>query len=300
MAMNLIEAMHMFVAVVEHGSYTKAAEALNVHRPALSKIIQSLEHELGVQLLYRTTRKVSTTPAGDEFYERCLKILTDLTETLDWFSPTRPPRGKLKINLQTVLGHTLIIPRLPEFMERYPNLDISLGTTDSLNDLIAEGIDCSVRLGDLEDSSLVAKRIGEVALVTCVAPAYVKKQGLPSTLEDLQEHLAVNFMIEQRRQIMPWRFRVNGKVYSVRMRSGIVVDNAEALLHCALAGIGIVQALRPALQQYIDSGHLLEVLPDVPAEPKSVSVLFPDRRHLSPNVRVFIDWVSALFQEKPL
>ena len=155
-----------------------------------------------------------------------------------------------------------------------------------------------MRLGDLDDSSLVAKRIGEVALVTCAAPSYVKKYGLPGSLDDLQEHVAVNFMVEQRRQIMPWRFRANGKTISVKMRSGIVVDNAEALLYCALAGIGMVQGLRPALQRYIDSGRLVEVLPDVPVEPKAVSVLFPDRRHLSPNVRVFVEWVSALFQEK--
>lgn len=296
--MNLTEAMEMFVAVVEHGSYTKAAEALQVHRPALSKVIQNLEHELGVQLLHRTTRKVNTTPAGDEFYERSLKILADLAETLDWFSPTRPPRGKLKIDMQTVLAHAVVIPRLPEFMERYPDLEISLGSSDSLNDLISEGIDCSVRLGDLDDSSLVAKRIGEVGLVTCAAPAYVKKHGLPRTLDDLQEHVAVNFMVQQRRQIMPWRFRVNGTLTDVKMRSGIVVDNAEALLYCALAGIGIVQALRPALQRYIDSGRLVEVLSSIPVEPKSVSVLFPDRRNLSPNVRVFVEWVSALFREK--
>ncbi|WP_322982045.1 LysR family transcriptional regulator [Pseudomonas sp. C11] len=296
--MNLIEAMQMFVAVVEHGSYTKAAEALNVHRPALSKLIQNLEQELGVQLLHRTTRRVNTTPAGDEFYERSLKLLADLADTLDWFSPTRPPRGKLRVDMQTVLGHAVIIPRLPELMERYPGLEISLCASDNLNDLIAEGIDCSVRLGELDDSSLVAKRIGDIALVTCAAPAYVKKHGLPRTLDDLRAHVAVNFMIEQRRQVMPWRFRSDGGTISIKMRSGIVVDSAEALLYCALAGIGMVQGLRPALQRYIDSGRLVEVLPDVPVEPKAVSVLFPDRRHLSPNVRVFVEWVSALFQEK--
>ncbi|YAF60405.1 Transcriptional regulator [Pseudomonas sp. E102] len=236
--MNLIEAMQMFVAVVEHGSYTRAAEALSVHRPALSKNIRNLEHELGVQLLHRTTRRVNTTPAGDEFYDRSRKLLAELADTLDWFSPTRPPRGKLRIDMQTVLGHAVIIPRLPEFMERYPGLEISLGATDNLNDLIAEGIDCSVRLGDLDDSSLVAKRIGEVALVTCAAPAYVKKHGLPATLDDLQAHLAVNFMVEQRRQIMPWRFRGNGKIISVKMRSGIVVDNAEACFTAHWRGLG--------------------------------------------------------------
>ena len=295
---NLIEAMQMFVAVVDHGSYTKAAEALNVHRPALSKLIQNLERELGVKLLHRTTRKVNTTPAGDEFYERSLKLIGELAETLNFFSPTRPPRGKLRIDMQTVLGHAMIIPRLPEFMARYPGLEIFLGVSDNINNLIADGIDCSVRLGDLEDSSLFAKRIGEVALVTCAAPAYIKKHGLPDTLNDLQAHLAVNFMIEQRRQIMPWRFRAHGKAINVKMRSGIVVDNADALLYCALAGIGMVQGLRPALQRYIDSGRLMEVLPDIPVEPKTVSVLFPDRSHLSPNVRVFVEWVSVLFQEK--
>lgn len=298
MTINLIEAMEMFVAVVEQGSYTRAAESLRVHRPALSKTIQNLEKELGVQLLHRTTRRVNVTPAGDEFYERSVKILADLADTLDWFSPSRPPRGKLKIDMQTVLGHAVIIPRLPEFMEHYPGLEISIGSSDSLNDLIAAGIDCAVRLGDLDDSSLVAKRIGEVRLVTCAAPVYVKKHGLPNSLEELKNHLAVNFMVEHRRQVMPWRFRVSGRTVDVKMRSGIVVDNAEALLSCALAGIGMVQALRPALQRYIDSGRLVEVLPAIPAESKQVSVLFPDRRNLPPSVRVFVDWVTELFDKR--
>lgn len=298
MKINLIAAMEMFMAVVEQGSYTRAAESLGAHRPALSKGIRNLEKELGVQLLYRTTRRVSVTPAGEEFYERSLKILTDLSDTLDWFSPSRPPRGKLKIDMQTVLGHAIIIPRLPEFMERYPGLEISIATSDSLSDLVAAGIDCAVRLGDLEDSSLVARHIGEVELASCAAPAYVKKHGLPSSLEGLKDHLAVNFMVAHRRQVMPWRFLAKGRAVAVKMRSGIIVDNAEALLYCALAGVGMVQALRPALQRYIDSGHLIEVLPEISAEPKQVSVLFPDRRNLSPNVRVFVGWVTGLFETR--
>lgn len=298
MTINLIEAMEIFVAVVEHGSYTRAAESLRMHRPAISRIIRNLEKELGVQLLHRTTRRVNVTPAGEQFYERSVKILTDLSDTLEWFSPNRPPRGKLKIDMQTVLGHATIIPRLPEFMDRYPGLEISISTSDNLRDLIAAGTDCAIRLGELDDSSLVAKRISEVALVTCAAPAYVKKYGLPSGIEDLKDHLAVNFMVEHRRQIMPWRFQVNGETVEVKMRSGIVVDNAEALLYCGLSGIGMVQGLRPALQRYIDSGRLIEVLPGFPPKPKQVSVLFPDRRNLSPNVRVFVEWVTELFENR--
>lgn len=295
--MNMLEAMKMFVAVVDHGSYTKAAESLRLHRPALSKAIQDLEKDLGVQLLHRTTRRVNVTPDGELFYDRCVQLLTDIADLLQWFSPDRPPKGKLRVDLPTVLANAMIIPKLPEFLERYPGLELSIGTTDHQIDLIASGIDCAIRLGVLDDSSMIAKPIGHVEMVTCAAPKYIAQRGAPKTLEDLRDHLAVNFIVEHRRQIMPWRFRVDGALVDIKMKSGVAVDNAGSFLHCGLAGIGMLQGLRPALQEHIDSGALIEVLRELETEPKHVSVLFPDRRNLSPNVRVFIEWVGKLFRD---
>lgn len=295
MKVNLTEAMQIFVAVVEHGSFIGAAEALQLHRPAVSRTIRALEQELGVQLLHRTTRRVGITPVGEQFYQRSLPILEDLADILDQFSAGRSPRGKLRIDVQTLLGQAIVMPRLPEFMALYPQLEIFVRSSDRLNDLVSTGIDCAIRLGELEDSGMVARRIGEVPLVTCAAPDYLHKWGVPDSLDALKEHRAINFMVGHRRQIMPWRFRVGDQWLSIKVPSGLVVDDAATLLSGVLAGIGIVQAPRPALQPYLDSGRLVEVLPELPVESKAVSILYPERRNLSTNVSVFVQWVSGLF-----
>lgn len=298
--MNMIETMEIFVAVVEQRSYTRAAEALQLHRPALSKAIQNLESELNVQLLHRTTRRVNVTPEGEEFYNRCKQLLGDLADTFDWFSPTRPPRGKLRVDVPVVLAKAIIIPALPGFRDLYPQVELTLGSTDHQIDLIAEGIDCAVRLGELDDSSLIARRIGLVPMVTCAAPSYLERFGTPKSLDELDSHLAVNFLIEHRRKIMPWKFQDGDGVISVKVQSGIVVDDSEAFLSCGLAGLGLLQGLRPSLQRHIDSGELIEVLPQLRTVAKPVSMLLTDRRHLSPKVRVFMEWLMELFSEAGL
>jgi DNA-binding transcriptional LysR family regulator len=298
--MNMIEAMEIFVAVVEQRSYTRAAEALQLHRPALSKAIQNLESELNVQLLHRTTRRVNVTPEGEEFYNRCKQLLGDLADTFDWFSPTRPPRGKLRVDVPVVLAKAIIIPALPGFRDLYPQVELTLGSTDHQIDLIAEGIDCAVRLGELDDSSLIARRIGLVPMVTCAAPSYLERFGTPKSLDELDNHVAVNFLIEHRRKIMPWKFQDGDGVISVKVQSGIVVDDSEAFLSCGLAGLGLLQGLRPSLQRHIDSGELIEVLPQLRTVAKPVSMLLTDRRHLSPKVRVFMEWLMELFSEAGL
>jgi LysR family transcriptional regulator for bpeEF and oprC len=298
--MNMIEAMEIFVAVVEQGSYTRAAESLSLHRPALSKAIKNLEHELNVQLLHRTTRRIHVTPEGDEFYGRCKQLLADLADTVAWFSPDRPPRGKLRVDVPVALAKAFIIPSLPGFRELYPEIELILGSTDHQVDLIAEGVDCAVRLGELDSSSLIARRIGTVEMVTCAAPVYLKKHGVPLDVKDLDDHLAVNFLIDHRRQIMPWRFQGEGEGTTVTLKSGIVVDDSEAFLSCGLAGLGILQGLRPSLQPFIDSGELVEILQQLKTIPKPISLLMTDRRYRSPKVRAFMDWLIAIFQNQGL
>lgn len=298
--MNMIEAMEIYVAVVEQGSYTRAAESLRLHRPALSKAIQNLEQELNVQLLHRTTRKIHVTPEGEEFYGRCKQLLADLSDTVAWFSPDRPPRGKLRVDVPVTLAKAFIIPSLPRFRALYPEIELILGSSDHQVDLIAEGIDCAVRLGELESSSLIARRIGTVSMVTCAAPSYLEQYGTPITFEGLADHFAVNFLIDHRRQIMPWKFKTGGETLSVTLKSGIVVDDSEAFLCCGLAGLGILQGLRPSLQPHIESGELIEILPDLQTIPKPVSLLLTDRKYRSPKVRAFMDWLVAIFADQGL
>jgi LysR family transcriptional regulator for bpeEF and oprC len=295
--MNMIEAMEIYVSVVEQGSYTRAAESLRLHRPALSKAIQNLERELNVQLLHRTTRKIHVTPEGEAFYGRCKQLLADLADTVAWFSPDRPPRGKLRVDVPVTLAKAFIIPSLPRFRVLYPDIELILGSTDHHIDLIAEGVDCAVRLGELDSSSLIARRIGRVSMVTCAAPAYLQQHGIPVDIDSLDTHWAVNFLIDHRQQIMPWKFQGESESVTLTLKSGIVVDDSEAFLSCGLAGLGLLQGLRPSLQPHIDSGELVEVLPHLKTIPKPVSLLLSDRKYRSPNVRAFMDWLVAIFKE---
>ncbi|AGR58901.1 TPA: LysR family transcriptional regulator [Salmonella bongori] len=298
MRTNMLEYMGIFVQVVEQGSFTRAADTLQLHRPAVSKAIQQLEDELGVKLLHRTTRKLNMTAEGDEFYQRARQVLADVNDMMASFSPTQPPRGRLRLDAPLALAHTIIIPAIAEFQAQYPDIDIVLSASDKITDLITEGVDCVIRLGELEDSSFVSRRLGQVRMATCASPDYIRQYGQPNTPDDLAHHKAVNFFSEHSREVMNWKFVENGEVVSRRPVSNVLVNNSDVLLSSGLAGLGILHALRAALEPYIRSGDLVELLPGFPTVPKPVSVLWPNKRYLSPNVRVFIDWISELFRRR--
>ncbi|HEV3428199.1 MAG TPA: LysR family transcriptional regulator [Paraburkholderia sp.] len=296
--MDRLQTMQIYVNIVERGSFTQAAEALQLHRPAVTKAVQQLEAELGIRLLNRSTRRVSTTAEGEAFYQRCVQLLANVNETFAsfaQFAQHRPqPKGRLRIELPVALAKSMVVPALPDFQQLYPQVEIVLGVNDQPADLISEGIDCVVRVGELKDSGLIARQIGMVQMATGASPAYLARHGVPRTLDDLQAHKAVNFFSGRNRRVMDWTFRPGGKTVALKLQSGILTDNFDALLACGLAGCGIVQALRPALQPYIDTGHLVEVLPNIAPVPKPVSVMYPNRDHLPGKVRVFIDWIAEL------
>ncbi|NIE64652.1 LysR family transcriptional regulator [Burkholderia sp. Ax-1719] len=296
--MDRLQTMQIYVNIVERGSFTQAAEALQLHRPAVTKAVQQLETELGIRLLNRSTRRVSTTAEGEAFYQRCVHLLANVNETFAsfaQFAQNRPqPKGRLRIELPVALAKTMVVPALPDFQQRYPQVEIVLGVNDQPADLISEGIDCVLRVGELKDSGLIARQIGVVQMATCASPAYLARHGVPRTLDELQTHKAVNFFTGRNRRVIDWTFRSGGKTVTLKLTSGLLTDNAEAVLASGLAGLGIVQALRPALQPWIDTGHLVEVLPNLAPVPKPVSVVYPNRDHLPGKVRVFIDWISEL------
>ncbi|HBR3840058.1 TPA: LysR family transcriptional regulator [Klebsiella pneumoniae] len=288
--MNLFENIKIFIEIVDAGSFAQAAENLQIHRPAVTKALQQLEQESGVRLLQRTTRRLYLTPEGEEFYRRSKPLLSQADDLLESFAPDRPIRGQLRVDMPIAFARLLVIPHLPDFYLAHPEVEIVLSSSDVRRDMLRDGLDCLLRVGDLEDGDYVARSLGEVALTTCASPGYLARYGAPATLEDLQSHLAVNWVNSSSRQIMPWRFQTPEGIRQIAIPGKLVLDNSEVFTAAGLAGL---QGMRFFLQPYIDSGQLVEVLPDFPAPRRPLSLLYP-HRHLSHKVRVFADWLQGL------
>ena len=299
--MDRLQAMQVFTRVVDTNSFTRAAETLDLPRASVTTIIQNLEAFLGTRLMHRTTRRLSLTPDGAAYYERCVRILADVEETEASFqSGNKKPHGKLRIDMPGSIGRLLVIPSLCEFHTRYPDIDLQLGLTDRPVDLLQEGVDCVVRVGALQDSSLVARRIGLFEGVTCAAPDYIERAGMPTSLEDLENHKAVNYFSSRTGRTLDWAFMVDGKEVEVKMKSIVSVNDADAYVTCGLEGFGLIQPALFMVLPHLRSGQLVEVLPELKPLPMPISAVYPHSRHLSPKVRVFVDWIAELFDRCPL
>jgi LysR family transcriptional regulator for bpeEF and oprC len=299
--MDRLQAMQVFTRVVDTNSFTRAAETLDLPRASVTTIIQNLEAFLGTRLMHRTTRRLSLTPDGAAYYERCVRILADVEETEASFqSGNKKPHGKLRIDMPGSIGRLLVIPSLCEFHTRYPDIDLQLGLTDRPVDLLQEGVDCVVRVGALQDSSLVARRIGLFEGVTCAAPDYIARAGMPASLEDLDNHKAVNYFSSRTGRTLDWAFMLDGKEVEVKMKSIVSVNDADAYVTCGLEGFGLIQPALFMVLPHLRSGQLVEVLPELKPLPMPISAVYPHSRHLSPKVRVFVDWIAELFDRCPL
>jgi LysR family transcriptional regulator, regulator for bpeEF and oprC len=299
--MDRLQAMQVFTRVVDTNSFTRAAETLDLPRASVTTIIQNLEAFLGTRLMNRTTRRLSLTPDGAAYYERCVRILADVEETEASFqSGNKKPHGKLRIDMPGSIGRLLVIPSLCEFHTRYPDIDLQLGLSDRPVDLLQEGVDCVVRVGALQDSSLVARRIGLFEGVTCAAPDYLQRAGMPASLEDLENHKAVNYFSSRTGRTIDWAFMVDGKEVEVKMKGIVSVNDADAYVTCGLEGFGLIQPALFMVLPHLRSGQLVEVLPKLKPLPMPISAVYPHSRHLSPKVRVFVDWIAELFDRCPL
>ena len=193
------------------------------------------------------------------------------------------------------LAKPYIIPHLPDFTHRYPDVDIILGVSDQPVDLLAEGVDCVLRLGELSASSMISRVVAQVGMINCAAPSYLSTYGIPQTIEDLSAHRAVTYFAGRGRRTMDWHFVEGGEERTIRLRPEILVNDFEAFIACALAGLGMIQAPRLGVQEHLGSGRLVEVLPGLETLPRPVSIMYPNRQHLAPQVRTFIDWVTGIF-----
>lgn len=299
--MDRFQAMQVFTRVVDANSFTKAADSLGLPRTTVTTIIQSLESLLQVRLLNRTTRRLSLTPDGASYYERCIRILADLEETETSFhNVARGPKGRLRIDVPASIGRLILIPQLCEFYKRYPDIELVIGMGDRPVDMVQEAVDCVIRIGELQDSTMVARRIGTFQMLTCAAPSYLERRGVPHTIEDLQEHQAVNYFSSRTGRNIDWDFIVDGVITDVKVHGAVSVNDADAYVACALQGFGLIQAARYMVLPYLQSGELVEVMSKMSSSPMPISVVYLHNRHLSPKVRAFVDWVAELFGGCPL
>jgi LysR family transcriptional regulator for bpeEF and oprC len=296
--MNKLQAMQLFARVVETGGMSRAADSLGIPKATATSLMQQLEAALGVRLLNRTTRTVTVTPDGAAYYPRCVAILAEVQETEESLAQRRStPSGRLRVDAPTLMARLVIVPALPKFFERYPGIDLQLSSGEQRADLIEEGIDCAVWSGELGDSTLVARRVGQLYFGTCAAPAYLAANGQPQHPHDLIGHRCINHFVRHTGKVPEWSFAKDGERLSIPLRGFIALDDENSYVAAAEAGMGVAQIPAFVLKEALERGSLGIVLGDWFAEPMPLSVVYPQNRHLSNKVRVFVDWIAELFAE---
>lgn len=295
--MDQLLAMRAFGRVVEAGSFTRAADSLDMPIATVSKQVQELEAHLGVRLLQRTTRRVTVTPEGQDYYAKCTRLLRDLEDIDASFTLARgKPRGPLRIDVGGSTARDVLIPLLPDFLARYPDIRIDLGVSDRAVDLIGDNVDCVIRGGPLDNSSLVARRLGEAALITCATPAYLKQYGTPAYPEELKNgHRLVSYVVSQTGRPVPFRFEREGEKTELRLEHRVGVNESNAHLAACLAGLGIVQTFAYAADSALRDGALVEILRPWRPAPYPFHVVYPQTRHVTHRLRVFMDWLIECF-----
>ena len=298
--MDQIQAMRIFVRVVEAGTFTRAADSLSLPKATVTKHVQALEARLRVKLLNRTTRRVTVTADGAAYYDRTVRLLTDLDDIEASMTNARAnPRGRLRIDVGTSVAQLLIIPHLAEFHARYPDIQVDLGVSDRTVDLIGDNVDCVIRGGELSDQSLVARRIGNLEFITAAAPAYLERKGTPThPLEIEEKHASVIYFSPQSGRHYPLEFRRGDESIDITGPYQLSVNEANAYVTSIVAGLGIGQITSWQAQRYLASGALVQLLPDWTQPLLPVYVVYPPNRHLSAKVRAFVDWAAELFQRE--
>lgn len=298
--MDTLTSMELFVKAVESGSFSATARSMNLTPSAVSKQISRLEDRLGARLFNRTTRQLAATGEGRAYYERCQQILADIQEAEAAVTELNTePRGALRVNMPVVFGRRHIVPILGEFLECYPYVSMELSMSDQFVDPIAEGADMLIRVGELKDSSLIARKLAEARRVVAATPAYWKKNGTPQKPEELRAHNCLTYSYLSSGNT--WRMTdLKGKEHVIQAKGNLASNNGEALLEAAAEGLGVVNLPTWMVGPDLESGRLTEVLADYAQPEPSVHVIYPPGRHLSAKVRAFVDFLAGHFKERPL
>ena len=299
--MDQLQSMRVFARVVEAGTFTRAAESLDLPKGTVTRFVQHLESRLKVKLLNRTTRRVTVTPEGAAYYERSSRLLQDLDDIeASMGNAQAKPSGRLRVDVGSSVAQHILIPALADFHRRYPDIQLDLGVSDRAVDLIADNVDCVIRGGELLDQSLVARRIANVRLIAVAAPEYLKAHGRPTHPLDLErEHFSINYFSTRTGRPFPHEFRREGETLEISGRYRLSLNEANATLRAARAGLGVAQIPRFVAQPFIDRGELERVLQDWTGEQIPLYVVYPPNRHLGAKVRAFVEWVVELFANDP-
>lgn len=287
--------MQVFVRVVETGGVTRAADSLGVPKATATTLIQKLEATLGVRLLNRTTRRVSVTPDGAAYYDRCVAILSLVRDTEESLGKQHAtPRGRLRVDVPTLMARSVFVPALPRFFARYPDIELALASSERRADLIEEGIDCAVWSGEIEESNYVARRVGFLYFATCAAPSYLAKYGKPQHPNELVNHKCINHFSPRTGRVADWVFSKGGVRVQTSLRGYVALEDENSYVAAAEAGLGIAQIPAFVLKDSMERGTLDLVLGDWFPEPSPLYVVYPQHRHLSGRIRVFVDWVAEM------
>lgn len=295
--MDRLDAMRVFVRVMERRSFSRAAEDLGLPASTVTEAVKQLEAHLRVRLLQRTTRQVHATPDGEIYYQRCLTILGDVEEAESALRGTKP-RGRLRVDVHGSQAREFIVPALPGFFAEYPDITLFLSETDRYVDVVGEGVDCALRTGAPGDSTLVSRRLALLREVTVASADYVERFGTPEHWEALDGHRMVGFHSSATGSVLPLEFIVDGEPRKVTLPISLEVNGGETYRQAALSGFGLIQVPRYSVEQDLKEGTLVELLSDTPPSATPIHALFPQRRLLSPRVRVFIDWVAKVYEKR--
>ena len=295
--MDRFDAMRAFVRVVERRSFTLAAHDIGLPRSTVTQTIQQLEARLGVRLLQRTTRSVSTTLDGEAYYRRCLAIIDDIEDAEGAFAGARP-RGSLRIEVQGTIARYFLLPGLPDFFAQYPDIDITISEGDRWVDLVREGVDAVLRFGELPDSELSMRRAGMLKRCTYAAPSYIQRFGMPKNPAELQDHRMIGLRRWTSGDMVPLEFIKDGGVQNIFLPATLSVTGPESYIAAVRLGLGLNQMPLFHADEDVKKGTLVPVLTDYPPPPAPVSLLYPRNRQLSPRVRVFLDWAAGEFAKR--
>ena len=292
--MDRLDAMRLFTRIVDRRSFTQAAHDLEVPRSTATQVIKQLEERLGVRLLQRTTRTVRPTLDGEAYYRRCLAILDDVEDAEGAFRGA-VPKGVLRVEVQGTLARHFLLGGLPEFFERFPDVEIAMSESERWVDIVREGVDCVLRFGALPDSELVARRLAMLQRVTCAAPSYLDRFGRPQSPDDLAGHWAVGLRSITTGVLRPFEFEKGGMVKRIEMGGPLSVTGTESFLAGVQLGLGLAQMPVFHVERDLAEGKLERVLKDFTVPSAPVSILYPRSRQMSPRVRMFIDWAVRQF-----
>jgi DNA-binding transcriptional LysR family regulator len=301
--MDRFDAMQAFVRVVEARSFTKAARNLGLSNATVTQLVQQLEARLRTKLLHRTTRQVNVTADGAVYFEHAVRLLSELDDAETRLSSAaRSPRGRLRVDVPSPFANIVLIPALPAFHVRYPDIQIELGVSDRMVDLISDSVDCVVRGGVITNQSLIARHVGELPLGAFASPGYIQRAGVPAHPADLEsaQHSMVGFTSSRTGKFVPMVMRQEDQEVEIRARHVLAVDDGNAYLVAGLAGLGVIWLPEYMATRHLACGELVRLFAGWHLDPMSMYVAYPQNRRVSAKLRVFIDWLVQLMGDAGL